>query len=237
MSASSGAIRTLVFRHIPFEGLGLIEPALEARGVGVDYCDLYRDGASMPDVDAYAGLIFMGGPMSVSDELPFVLKEMRQIERAAARGVPLLGVCLGSQMIARALGGRVYRNCEKEIGWFDIRLTEAGAEDPVLGKLGPAETVFHWHGDTFDLPAGAELLASSERTPHQAFRAARAVYGLQFHLEVTPEMISDWSGQDANCGDVRELGELPDPWRNQARCRKAAEAVFGGWCDLLGCGE
>jgi GMP synthase-like glutamine amidotransferase len=222
-----------VFRHVPFEGLGLIEPALASRGISFDYCDLYVPGTAMPDSAGYDGLIFLGGPMSVNDELPFVLEEMRLIERAAAAGTPVLGVCLGSQMIARALGGRVYRNAEKEIGWFDIQLSDAGRSDRVLGGLSPVENVFHWHGDTFDLPSGAEWLAFSQRTRNQAYRVERAVYGLQFHLEVTPAMIVNWSEEDNNCGDVRDLDAPLDPSWNYARSQQAAQSVFGRWCEML----
>jgi GMP synthase (glutamine-hydrolysing) len=226
-------VRVLAFRHVPFEGLGLIESALEARGIPFDYCDLYRPGAALPDANGYGGLIFMGGPMSVNDEPPFLLEEMRLIERAAARGTPMLGVCLGSQMIARALGGRVYRNAEKEIGWFDIHLTEEGRRDPMLGGLAPSENVFHWHGDTFDLPTEAVLLAYSQRTERQAYRIGPVIYGLQFHLEVTPEMIVDWSDEDENCGDVKELSAPLDPWLNYARCHEIAHSAFGKWCDMV----
>lgn len=226
-------MRVLVFRHVPFEGLGLFEPVLDAQGIAFDYCDLYRPGARLPDASSYAGLIFMGGPMSVNDQLPFVLQEMRLIERAASRDTPTLGICLGSQMIARALGGRVYRNAEKEIGWFDIHLTAAGLRDPMLGHLAPVETVFHWHGDTFDLPPGAECLASSQRTRHQAYKVGPSIYGLQFHLEVTPEMIADWSQESENCGDMEALEAPFDPWFNHPRCRDAAHSVFGEWCEIL----
>ena len=226
-------MRVLAFRHVPFEGLGLIESVLEARGIPFDYCDFYRPGEVLPDENRYDGLIFMGWPMSVNDELPFLVEEMRLIERAAARGTPMLGICLGSQMIAKALGGRVYRNAEKEIGWFDISLTEEGRSDPLLGGLAPSENVFHWHGDTFDLPREAVHLAYSQRTAHQAYRIGPAIYGLQFHLEVTPEMIVDWSDQDENCGDVKELNAPMDPRLNYARCREIALPVFGAWCNML----
>jgi GMP synthase-like glutamine amidotransferase len=226
-------VRVLAFRHVPFEGLGLIESVLDAREIPFDYCDLYRPGEVLPDEKEYDGLVFMGGPMSANDELPFLVEEMRLIERAAARGTPMLGICLGSQMIAKALGGRVYRNAEKEIGWFDIHLTEEGRHDPVLGGLAPSENVFHWHGDTFDLPQESLLLAYSQRTARQAFRIGRAIYGLQFHLEVTPAMIVDWSNQDGNCGDVKELNAPLDPCLNYTRCREIALPVFGEWCDML----
>jgi len=171
--------------------------------------------------------------MSVNDDLAYIRRELRLIEQAAARGKPVLGVCLGAQLVAKALGGRVYRNAEKEIGWFDVRFTEAARSDRLFaGRDGP-ELVFHWHGETFDLPAGAELLASSDLCRHQAFRVGRNVYGLQFHLEVTPEMIADWCAQDANCGDMREIEGTIDPARNAARLRELSGQVFGRWCDLV----
>jgi GMP synthase (glutamine-hydrolysing) len=226
-------VRVLAFRHVPFEGLGLIEPALESRGIALDYADLYQDGAELPDADAYDGLIFLGGPMSANDPLPYLSAEMRVMERAVAAGTPVLGVCLGAQLIAKTLGAPVYRNTTKEIGWFDIQLTQAAVADPVFNGLDPIETVFHWHSDTFDLPAGAELLARSDRTERQAFKYGHAVYALQFHLEVTGQMIVNWCQQDENCGDARELNALPDPRANQNRLNHIARLVFGQWCDLL----
>jgi GMP synthase (glutamine-hydrolysing) len=226
-------VRVLAFRHVPFEGLGLIEPALESRGVAFDYADLYRVGAELPDAAGYDGLIFLGGPMSANEPLPYLNSEMRVMERAIAAGIPVLGVCLGAQLIAKTLGAPVYRNATQEIGWFPIHLTEAAEADPVFAGLHPVETVFHWHSDTFDLPAGAELLARSERTERQAFRYGRMVYGLQFHLEVTARMIEDWCQQDENCGDARELSALPDPRVNRNRLDQVSRLVFGQWCDLL----
>lgn len=230
---SQEARRVLAFRHVPFEGLGLIEDALDAHRIEFDYCDLYQPGAEIPPLEGYCGLIYMGGPMSVNDELPFLLEEMRLIERAAAQSIPQLGICLGSQLMARALGGRVYRNWRKEIGWYEIELTEEGRSDPVLGPVGRAETVFHWHGDTFDLPSEAVLLAASKITPHQAYRLGHFTYGLQFHLEVTPGMIVDWSKEDANCGDLQELVGPLEPYYNYSQCRQLAYSVFGQWCVML----
>jgi hypothetical protein len=113
-----------------------------------------------------------------------------------------------------------------------LSFTTAAASDPLLAGL-DYETVFHWHGETFDLPSGAELLASSELCRHQAFRAGESLYGLQFHLEVTPEMIADWCLQDENCGDVRELPAPVDPVYNAARLQQLSAVVFGRWCDML----
>jgi GMP synthase (glutamine-hydrolysing) len=194
---------------------------------------LYQAGAPLPDSSRYDGLIFLGGPMSANDPLPYLRTEIGVIERAVMAGTPVLGVCLGAQLMAMALGARVYRNAEREIGWYDIRLANGAASDPVFAGLQQSETVFHWHSDTFDLPAGAELLARSDRTGRQAFRYARASYGMQFHLEVTPQMIVDWCVQDQNCVDMRELSAPPDPRFNRMRLNEIARLVFGQWCDLL----
>jgi GMP synthase-like glutamine amidotransferase len=194
---------------------------------------LYRPGAPVPDVTQAAGLIFMGGPMSVNDDLPYLRQELRLISQAAELKRPILGVCLGAQLIAKALGAKVYRNAVKEVGCFEIHLTGAAARDPLFAGLGPAETVFHWHGEKFDLPPGAEWLAWSKACRNQAFRAGAGVYGLQFHLEVTPATIEDWCAQDANCGDVRELNSPIDPRQNAARLAALSTVVFGRWCDYL----
>jgi GMP synthase-like glutamine amidotransferase len=225
--------RVIAFRHVPFEGAGRLESVLARRGVSLDYADLYQPGASIPDISQAAGIVILGGPMSVNDDLPWLREEQRLIGQALAQNQPILGICLGSQLIAKSLGATVYRNPVKEIGWFEIRLTDDASFDPLFAGLSATETVFHWHGETFDLPPGAVLLAGSEGCPHQAYRVGATVYGLQFHLEVTPEMIADWCTQDENCGDVRELSAPLDPLRHQARTTELADRVFGGWCDFL----
>jgi GMP synthase-like glutamine amidotransferase len=171
--------------------------------------------------------------MSVNDPLPWLAEEQRLILEAIERNQPVLGVCLGAQVIAKTLGAQVRRNPVKEIGWFDIRMTAAAQNDRLFAGLAGEETVFHWHGETFDLPPGAVLLASSQACVNQAFRVGAAVYGLQFHLEVTPGMIADWCTQDLNSGDVRELSAPLDPERNQARLAELADLVFGRWSGLL----
>lgn len=226
-------MRVVVFRHVPFEGLGLIQPALEEKGISIELADLFQPSHPVPETATAAGLIFMGGPMSANDDLPYLRREIETIRQAAGRGQPVLGVCLGSQMIAKALGARVYRNPAKEIGWFPVYPTEAGKDDLLVSALQSPETVLQWHGETFDLPAGAEWLAYSELCRNQAFRVGKHVYGLQFHLEVTPAMIADWYTQDANCGDVRELEAPLDPNLHAGRLADLAGTVFGRWTGLL----
>lgn len=226
-------MRILAFRHVPFEHLGLIADSLEAQGVEWEYADLYQAPEQLPAAMRADGLIFMGGPMSANDDLPYIRQELRFIAQAICYRKPVLGVCLGAQLVARALGGRVYGNAVKEIGWAPVTWTEAAQNDRLFGGLNGPETVFHWHGETFDLPPGAELLASSPDCRNQAFRVGANVYGLQFHLEVTPPMIADWCAQEANAADLRDIAGPIDPEANAARLREVACTVFGRWCELL----
>jgi GMP synthase-like glutamine amidotransferase len=224
--------RVLAFRHVPFEGLGLIEPALQSRDIDVDFADLYQPLAALPGIGQYDALIFLGGPMSVNDDLPFLRVETEFIRQAVARRQPILGICLGAQLIARALGAAVRRNPVKEIGWYRLACTEAAAGDPLFRELN-AETVFHWHGETFDLPPGAELLASSDLCRNQAYRIGERVYAMQFHLEVTPEIVADWCAQDQNSGDVSELEHAIDPSLHAARMAVLSALVFGRWGEMV----
>ena len=226
-------MRVLVFRHVPFEHLGRIGESLESAGVAFEYVDLAAGPPVAIPLESAAGLVFMGGPMSANDDLPYIQRELELIRQAVAAGKPVLGICLGAQLIAKALGARVYRNPVKEIGWFPVDWTEAARRDPLLAGLSGPETVFHWHGETFDLPRGAEWLAQSDRCRHQAFRAGAGVYGFQFHLEVTPEMIADWVTQDLNGDDVRELAAPLDQRVNTARLAELSNLVFGRWAKVV----
>lgn len=190
----------LVLRHETWEHLGYFGPVLRRVGMSFKYWDL---GETLGTFNGVRGLIVLGGPMSAND--PVMGPELEAIRKGIETGIPMLGICLGSQLIAKALGGRVYRNDRLEIGWEPVDLTEAGLNDPVLGSISSPSWVFHWHSETFDLPKGAEWLARSERTRHQAFRYGSKIYGLQFHPEVTPEMIEDWCSRPVNCGDVSSL--------------------------------
>jgi GMP synthase (glutamine-hydrolysing) len=141
--------------------------------------------------------------------------------------MPVLGVCLGAQLLARVLGARVYRNPATEIGWAPVSLTDAGQADRVFSAIASPTTFFHWHSEAFDLPTGAEWLAWSELCRHQAYRFGRHAYGLQFHPEITPEMIEDWTTQPVNCGDVVALDRPLDPYAHDSG--PAARSILERW--------
>lgn len=165
------------------------------RGLQFNICHLDR-GEPLPDSEEVEALVVMGGPMAVyeSRRYPFLTQELCLIEEVLQHDRAVLGVCLGSQLLAHALGARVYPGESPEIGFGSVELTEEGRHDPVFGTTGPSHPVFHWHGDTFDVPNGATLLASSAAYPHQAFRYGDSAYGLQFHIEPDQGTWSAWRG-------------------------------------------
>jgi GMP synthase-like glutamine amidotransferase len=182
------SMRVHVLQHVSFEGLGSIATWLEARMAKVRYTRFF-ESANLPKLDSIDMIIIMGGPMSVNDEdrLPWLVQEKQFVRDAVVRGTPILGICLGAQLIASAMGARVYRNPVREIGWFPVRAVPSPSGNLRL----PHEcTAFHWHGETFDLPDGAVHLAKSEGCENQAFQLNRNVIGLQFHLETTVQSAS-----------------------------------------------
>jgi GMP synthase (glutamine-hydrolysing) len=182
-----------ILQHHPVENLGTIADALEGAALAWQYVRV-ADGQPVPsNMKGAGGLIVMGGPMGVyqTDRYPWLRDEMRLIEDAMKLKLPVLGVCLGAQILAAALGAKVDRNPSgKEIGWHPIRLSDSAKEDRLMRDLPATMTPFHWHGDIFDLPPGAVSLASSDKTPCQAFRMSDKAYGFQFHIEVTPDGVA-----------------------------------------------
>jgi GMP synthase-like glutamine amidotransferase len=191
-------MRTHCLQHVAFEGLGSIAPWLLEAGHAISYTRFF-ESAALPKLEEIDGLIVMGGPMSVNDEarFPWLVPEKAMIRDAVQARKPVLGVCLGAQLIASALGASVYANPCKEIGWFPVKAVAAAEEAPFPIFRFPAEVeVFHWHGETFDLPAGAVHVAASAGCPNQAFQFGPSAIGLQFHLETTPESLGELV---ANC--------------------------------------
>ena len=196
--------KVLVFQHAAHEILGTLNPMLKERGFRVRYINYDRDPGAQPSVDKYNGLIVLGGHMGVyeADIYSHIKTEMLLIEKALAKGIPILGICLGAQMLAQALGAHVRKHTQREMGWYDVHLTEAGRRDRVFASFGKTEKVFQMHGDTFDIPKSAEHLAFSDICVGQAFRYGHNVYGMQFHLEVDQPMIERWLKNPRNLADL-----------------------------------
>ncbi|MBI5887563.1 MAG: gamma-glutamyl-gamma-aminobutyrate hydrolase family protein [Deltaproteobacteria bacterium] len=204
--------KVLVIQHVACEGLGIIEPELKKYGLKADFLKVFKN-ASLPRriPQGYGALIVLGGPMGVYEDgvYPFIKDELNLLESALKTDLPILGVCLGSQMLAKAAGADVYKGKAKEIGWYKAELAGEGMKDRLFLGMPEEFTVFQWHGDTFDLPKGAVNLASSKLFKNQAIRVGRNAYGLQFHLEVTEKMIGEWI--EVNAGELKSLKGFIDP--------------------------
>jgi len=186
--------RLLIFQHVPYEILGTLDPLLRKAEFDLCYVNFDQQPNARPDVTQYDGLIVLGGPMNCdeSDRYPHLATEIELIRQSIDEGKPVLGICLGAQLIARALGARVTPNETKEIGWYELNPTTAGRTDALFAHFDASQMIFQWHGDRFDIPQGATHLATSPDCPSQAFRYHDNVYALQFHLEVDAPMIHRW---------------------------------------------
>jgi GMP synthase (glutamine-hydrolysing) len=224
----------VALRHVHFEDLGSLGQELRARGARIRYLDVGRDRLTdcleqaPPDL-----LVVLGGPVGQYQcrDYPFLDEEMSVVRTRLGRSAPLLGICLGAQLIAAAMGARVYPAAQKEIGWGEVQLSPAGALSPLSGLTSP---VLHWHGDTFDLPQGAVNLASTASCPQQAFAAGPHVLGLQFHAEVLAGSLEPWlighAHELAHSGvsieAVRQGSE-----RHAADLEVQSRRLFGRWLD------
>jgi GMP synthase (glutamine-hydrolysing) len=233
-------MRVLVLQHIACEPPGVYEEVLRERGATIHRVEL-DENEPLPDWHEFDAVIAMGGPMSVNDEeqLPWLRKEKTLINEAVRAGVPFFGACLGAQLLAASLGGAVFRGPKPEVGLLPVFLTAEAATDPVFAGIPPEMLTFQWHGDTFSLPAGSVLLASSPAFLHQAFRWGKRAYGLQFHLEVSLDMAEDWLRVPAYAQSLNEaLGAdsattLMDQFGKSAeRLRGDGRRLFARWLDL-----
>ena len=179
-------------QHVPFEGLAAIETWLVNNNFDIS-CTRFFESDKLPSLHDIDWIIIMGGPMSVNDEkeYPWLNSEKNFIRQCVEKGKVVIGICLGSQLIASALGSKVYKNSQKEIGWFPIRKVKSLKNETFFSDLPSETTVFHWHGETFDLPAGAELIASSEACKNQIFAIEPNVIGFQCHFEITVKSLKE----------------------------------------------
>jgi len=226
----------LICKNVKTEGPGTIGVFLKEKGVPYTVVEL-SEGEEIPATEGFYTLVMLGGPMSVNESniFPYINREEVLVREFASKGKNILGVCLGAQVMAKALGAKVYKGDAKEIGWYDIELSEDGITDPLMlklathpqsGDLSKSFRVFHWHGETFDIPKGAVRLAGSRLFRNQAFRYGNRAYAFQFHIEVEKEMVYDWlKGEDIDMEKIKaETESLYEVY--SARAKNFYEAFF-----------
>jgi GMP synthase (glutamine-hydrolysing) len=229
----------VALRHVAFEDLGLLAAVMEAEAWNVSFCEAAIDDLTHSSIRSADLLIVLGGPIGVyeTDAYPFLKAEIALLDYRLSRNLPTLGICLGAQLMARALGSRVYAGPVKEIGWGRVELTGEGKAS-CLGALdAPEAAVLHWHGDTFDLPGGAVRLASNRNYENQAFAHGPNALGLQFHLEADPRQLEEWYvGHAAELAATKiSVAELRAATLQRAdRLKPLANRVFTHWLRGIG---
>ncbi len=238
-----GMGKLLVFQHVPYEILGTFDPLLKDQGFRVRYVNFGREPDADFNVAKYDGLVVLGGPMNVGQvaDYPHLATEMDAMKEALDHNIPVMGICLGAQLLAKTLGAKVTKCPEKEIGWYDVTPTEQGLKDPVLGHFGRTRKIFEWHGDAFETPDDALCLAGSKAWPNQAFRYGDRAYGFQFHLEVDEALINRWLATPRYIEELSGLEGRTDPQTIRRETALHTEdlkdfssKVFGSFIEILG---
>jgi GMP synthase-like glutamine amidotransferase len=235
-------LKILVLQHISCEPLGIYEDILAQKGASIHRVEI-DEGHLLPDWRNFDATVAMGGPMSVNDDatLTWLTAEKRWVREAVLAGQPFWGVCLGAQLLAASLGARVYAGPKPEIGIMPVYLTSAAHDDPVFSGLPYELLTFQWHGETFELPDSAVLLATSRAYPNQAFRWKKKAYGIQFHVEIAADLAKQWSQVSAYRAALeRLLGPdaatkvVGDVSRAEKALHAYARRMFESWLEVCG---
>ena len=232
-------MRVLVVENYPNTTLGVVGEALETAAADVCLVRTHAAEELPPGPDGFAGLVLLGGAQSALDDADhaYLPDEARLARAFGDADLPVLGICLGAQLIARAYGARNILGRPLEFGWHEVRATDAGRADPVISAMGAAAPLFHWHSDTFTLPERAVWLAESDRTANQAFRIGRATYAIQFHFEADTKLVASWTRDFAG-----EIGAVTPDWfgthdreaaRHGSAADRAGRALAAAWASLL----
>lgn len=232
--------KLLVFQHVPFEPLGVLDRMFREAGFRIRYVNFHRDDKIDVAIGRYNGLVVLGGPMSADDteRHPHLKFERAAIVRVVELGMPVLGICLGAQLMAASFGGQVLRREAIEFGWRRVTPTPGGTADPLMRHLGSGAEIFQWHSDTFTLPPVAQHLAASHDCRHQAFRIGECAYGLQFHLEADRALIRRWLDAKRHVAELERRGVRIDRGlveretaANLPQAGRLARLVFGEFID------
>ena len=224
----------LIIKHIEIEGPGTLGEFLKETARKTKIVELDK-GDTLPSVDEYEAIISLGGPMNVYEDAkyPFLKEEDKLMKKALQEEIPVLGICLGAQILAKACGAKVRKADKKEVGWFKVNLTDAGKRDPLFENMTAEFEVFQWHEDTFAIPKGALHLAESQTCLNQAFRFGRNAYGLQFHVEVTPEMIESWIRAYTKNETVQTKDMLIESYKINEAFKRQAGMLYNNFSRII----
>ena len=231
--------KILFLKHVAIEGPGTLGAFVQNAGYQIEEVDLFAGALTPKDISSFAAVVSLGGPMNVyqEDRYPFLKEEDLLIKKVLAANIPFLGICLGSQLLAKACGAAVGKSPGAEIGFFDISLTQDGCRDRIFDHVDPPLRVFQWHEDMFEIPSGAVWLSRSNLCPHQAFRAGDRAYGFQFHVEIDRAMIIAWMKKYwkvdhvLDCEKARDILSQYD--QAQPQLCQVAEQVYNNFAAII----